>query len=96
MSTFLTILLADVNSGQEGRDPRFCLQEVFKCLGSIHPKAIMANKYPTEYNAFKDVIRGDPLCWERGFIGGHQKHCHLLPRHFRAKRNEKGSSIFYP
>lgn len=93
---FLTILSADVNSGQEGRALGFYLQEVFKRLGSICPKAIVKDKYPTKYNAFRDVINEDPLCWESGVIVGHQKHCHLLLRHFRAKRKEKGSSIFHP
>ena len=89
MPTYLTILSADVNSGQEGRALRFCLQEVFKHLGSIRPDATMIDKDPTEYNAFRDVINEDPMCWESGVIGGHQKQCHLLLRHFHAKGKEK-------
>ena len=72
MPTFLTIFLANVNSGQESRALGLCLQEVFKRLGSIRPKAIVIDNYLTEYHAFRDVMNE----YDSPMLG---KWCHSWP-----------------
>ena len=83
---FLMICSTNVDSEQEAIPLSVCLWKVFKHSVTIHPKALMIDKSPSEYNAFRDVINQNPLCWESVVIDGYQKHRHFLPCHFHAKQ----------